>query len=207
MSRKFKVYASSKGSVEDMLMAFEDRLDELEDSGFVDSATDLIQASYSDKPEMFVDYEAFLENYADYYDEDDLDAELFAVEDEIRSYGENPHNCPVYWREDYEKPIVELDGRYYYADFRGTEARLTDVSLIEDLSSLGLPSEVDSCDAIMSDVEEKTGCYCIEDTFGAPQAGVDRKYFDTFDEAQDYIFANPDVEDRINEGYAILKEC
>lgn len=232
------------GSIDDMLDAFEDRIDQLENFDEVEMAIDIdayddevcpecgqvpcvcgcnfektsdLEAgceinsgtdAYSDEPEVFVDYAAYLDNYSDYYYEDDLVGELAAVEREIRAYGMNPHNCPVYWRDDYEAPIIKMGENYYYADWRGgEEARLTDVSLVDDLSSLGLPVEVGACDSILSGEISEPGRYCLEDTYGAPQAGLDTKYFDSFDEAQDYILANPDVEDRINQGYAILKEC
>lgn len=49
--------------------------------------------------------------------------------------------------------------------------------------------------------------YKLEDTYGAPQAGVDVEYFATYEDLENYLEENPDVEDRIYEGYAIIKEC
>lgn len=63
---------------------------------------------------------------------------------------------------------------------------------------------VDSCDNIMSGTDCK---YVIEDTYGAPQAGVDVKEFATYEELEEYLDNNPDVQDRMDEGYAIIKEC
>lgn len=48
--------------------------------------------------------------------------------------------------------------------------------------------------------------YCIEDTYGAPQAGVDCQKFETYNDLELYLEAHPDVADRIHEGYATIKE-
>lgn len=58
-----------------------------------------------------------------------------------------------------------------------------------------------------SDVEASSGTkYVLEDTYGAPQAGVDTIEFDSIYDVQDYLDENPDVQDRINEGYAGVYE-
>lgn len=44
--------------------------------------------------------------------------------------------------------------------------------------------------------------YKLEDTYGFPQAGVDVKYFETWTDLEEYLEENPDVEERIAEGYA-----
>jgi hypothetical protein len=48
--------------------------------------------------------------------------------------------------------------------------------------------------------------YILEDTYEAPQAGSDVLEFDSYDELINYLDDNPDVMDRINDGYACVKE-
>ena len=48
--------------------------------------------------------------------------------------------------------------------------------------------------------------YKLEDSYGAPQAGCDIKYFSEWYELEEYLEDNPDVEERISEGYATIKE-
>ena len=48
--------------------------------------------------------------------------------------------------------------------------------------------------------------WAIEDTFGAPQAGVDVQKFETYNDLELYIEEHPEVGDRIHEGYAMIKE-
>ena len=49
-------------------------------------------------------------------------------------------------------------------------------------------------------------CYKIEDSHGFPQAGVEVKEFDEWWELEEYLDDNPDVADRISEGYARISE-
>lgn len=48
--------------------------------------------------------------------------------------------------------------------------------------------------------------YVLIDTYGAPQAGADYIPFESWDELQDYIMEDPDVEERISMGYARIEE-
>ena len=54
--------------------------------------------------------------------------------------------------------------------------------------------------------EEPNYQYAVEDTYGAPQAGVDVKKFQEWYELEEYLDQNPDVEERIEEGYARIVE-
>lgn len=49
--------------------------------------------------------------------------------------------------------------------------------------------------------------YIIEDSYGAPQAGYDVIEFDDWHEVEEYLDENPDVAERIEDGYAIIKEA
>ena len=61
-------------------------------------------------------------------------------------------------------------------------------------------------DEYLNEQNDITYAYKLEDTYGAPQAGVDVKYFETYYDLDEYLEENPDVQDRIDEGYALVKE-
>lgn len=48
--------------------------------------------------------------------------------------------------------------------------------------------------------------YAIEDTRGLPQAGVDVQKFEEWYELEEYLDENPDVMERIQDGYATIVE-
>jgi hypothetical protein len=54
---------------------------------------------------------------------------------------------------------------------------------------------------------EVTASYELHDSYEAPQAGEEVLTFADWYELQDYLDENPDVEDRINNGYACIVEC
>ena len=157
MKKSFKVYAASHGSTSDLLNALKGRLFELENgiessqSSNIDENLEEINASTEQQPaRQFKNYEEFVDTcYPEYnVDPEDMTAEILAVEDEIRNYGEDPSMCPTFWRDDYEDPIVLLnDDEFYFVAIRGgrygLEARLTPVwNLYENYGEVfGLPVE------------------------------------------------------------------
>lgn len=48
--------------------------------------------------------------------------------------------------------------------------------------------------------------YEIHDTYGAPQCGCEIIRFEEWYELEEYLDANPDVMERIEGGYAAIKE-
>ena len=48
--------------------------------------------------------------------------------------------------------------------------------------------------------------YILEDTYEVPQAGYDVLEFNSYDELINYLYDNPDVMDRICDGFACVKE-
>lgn len=90
--------------------------------------------------------------------------------------------------------------------FSGFGAQLAQMSgKLQGYLNLRADKSIYSSDDLMLDDVEYA--YKIEDTFGAPQAGVDVQYFETWADLEDYLEDNPDVEDRISEGYARISEC
>ena len=213
-----KYIKAATGSPEELKSLVEDRIDELESQ--INLTTDIdscdeIEADSNvefDKATKYSNFGEFVyTSYPEFgVDEDDMDAEVLAVENAIYSYGGSPSKCPTYWRDDYEEPIVEIDGRYYFVDWRGgTRAALTplDSPVFPDLEYYG----IEACNNIMEDTDiddaaNTTYKYKLEDTFGAPQAGVDTKYFEDWYEVEEFLDNNPDVEQRISEGYATISE-
>lgn len=49
--------------------------------------------------------------------------------------------------------------------------------------------------------------YCIIDTRGIPQCGAAYIFFDAWFELDYYLDENPDIMERISEGYAIIQEA
>ena len=82
-----------------------------------------------------------------------------------------------------------------------------DMKNVYDIPRSQWESAVDKCRE--SAVEEEDNVeyqYSIEDTHGTPQAGLEVLDFETWDELQEYLDENPDVQERIEEGYATIKE-
>ena len=48
--------------------------------------------------------------------------------------------------------------------------------------------------------------YKFSNTHGVPQAGVEVIEFDDYDEFQEYLDENPEIQDDIDNGYARLEE-
>lgn len=48
--------------------------------------------------------------------------------------------------------------------------------------------------------------FSIQDSYGAPQCGIESKYFESWEGVARYLELNPDVLQRINDGYAVIKE-
>lgn len=140
-----KYIKCATGSIEDMLDAFEQRIAELETGVLSNSQLNQTEITAADdlmyeKAERFNNYEDFLNAYSYFYDsEEDIEAEIWAVDDELYRYNASMSDCPVYWRNDFETPIIEIDGDYYHVDYRGTTVRFTPVTDDEEyITSLGL---------------------------------------------------------------------
>ena len=139
ITRQTKIQCAT-GSIEDMIDAFEDRIRKLENFDNLEMSTDIESAETFNLPAMeYKNYEDFVRTeYPEFnIPEDDMEEEIQDVYSEIRSYGANPEVCPTFWRDDYEQPIVLVDGRYYFSEWRGTEARLTPVDALYELEDLG----------------------------------------------------------------------
>lgn len=61
-------------------------------------------------------------------------------------------------------------------------------------------------DSFTDSVSEYHSKYEIHDTHGTPQAGEDVYQFDEWYEVEDFLDQNPDVQERIDEGYATITE-
>ena len=77
---------------------------------------------------------------------------------------------------------------------------------VYDLPRSQWESVVDKCRECAVEEDKVEYQYSIEDTHGTPQAGMEVLDFETWDELQEYLDENPDVQERIGEGYATIKE-
>lgn len=64
-------------------------------------------------------------------------------------------------------------------------------------------TELESEDTVNLSTEVTVG-YELHDSYGAPQAGAEITKFDNYRELIEYIESNPDVQDRIDRGYAYI---
>lgn len=172
----------------------------------------ILASSIFNEAEKFRNYSYFIKSFYPQYEyiEDipnyeypDLYDELDTVEDLLIMEGASPEQVPIYWRDDYDYPIAKIGDKFYYIDWINNN--IIQIESDENsLYELGLP-EIEACNNIMS--SESDCKYIIEDTYGAPQAGVDVRKFATYEELEEYLESHPDVEERMTEGYAIIKEC
>jgi len=141
-----KYIKCNTGSIEDMIDAFETRIMELENGIISNSQINQAEITAADtiyeEAIRYNNYEEFLNAYSDFYDsEEDIESEIWSVDDELYRYNADMYQCPVYWRDDYETPIIDIGGEYYHVDFRGMSTRFTPVTDDpEYIASLGLPS-------------------------------------------------------------------
>lgn len=81
-----------------------------------------------------------------------------------------------------------------------------DMKNVYDISRSQWESVVDKCREGAVEEDNVEYQYSIEDTHGTPQAGLEVLDFETWDELQEYLDENPDVQERVEEGYATIKE-
>lgn len=85
-----------------------------------------------------------------------------------------------------------------------------DMSTVYEVNNRTWSSLVDSCtesdDDFADSGSEYHSKYEIHDTRGIPQAGEDVYQFDEWYEVEDFLDQNPDVQERIDEGYATITE-
>ena len=82
-----------------------------------------------------------------------------------------------------------------------------DMKNVYDIPRSQWESVVDKCrEGAVEEEDNVEYQYSIEDTHGTPQAGLEVLDFETWDELQEYLDENPDVQERIEEGYATIKE-
>lgn len=85
-----------------------------------------------------------------------------------------------------------------------------DMSSVYEVNENTWHNLVDSCmgqdDSFADSGSAHHSKYEIHDTNGTPQAGEDVYRFDEWYEVEDFLDQNPDVQERIDEGYATIAE-
>lgn len=76
------------------------------------------------------------------------------------------------------------------------------IDQLETFEDIDLATDV-NVEASSTSMEPR---YKLCDSRGLPQAGCDEEYFDEWYELEEYLDENPDVQDRISEGYAWIED-
>ena len=112
----------------------------------------------------------------------------------------------------FEEYIADMDARHYI-EARGEAA-------IDNIGLQAVPLFCPYCGFENADTDFCVGCgkkigaimskkarYIIQDTYGAPQSGLDEIEFDEWYELDEYLDEHPDVAERIEQGYAAVIEA
>lgn len=209
MTRIRKYVKATSGTPEKFMSALQGRIDELE-SGDVMMSEDIMDGNIMDEEvigEDVVEEAQIFDNYADFINwyreniDDTMEDEQIAMDTQslqiaLDEYDALVDECPVEYSAELELPIITINGEPFVIDYFEEGVQLTPQS----------EYEMDE-DIVEEDIyEEVTSSYKIEDSYGAPQAGVDVKEFSEYYELEEYLDENPDVADRIAEGYARIVE-
>lgn len=202
MARIKKYVKANSGSPEQFMSAVQNRIDELQSGDMMMSEDimdgDILEEEVISDDEVdgeelvFPDYQSFMDYYIENVDPDyapeQVEQDTVNLQEILLDMDVAEEECPIYYAEESENPVIEINGERYLIDYfeEGLAVKPENEETVEE--------------------EPVTSSYKIEDSYGAPQAGVDVKEFSDYDELEDYLLNNPDVEERISEGYARIVE-
>lgn len=227
MAKIRKYVKANSGSPEKFMSEVQNRIDELE-GGDMMMSEDLMQSDdimdgdilheevigdeVADEVEgeceemQFLNYQDFMnyyiENVDPEYTEEQVAKDIENLDNIIQAMDGIQEECPVFYCEEAGNPVIEINGIRYKIDYFEEGLVVTEETEAEDEEL-----DVDSDHDFEDDDAMIASSYRIEDSYGAPQAGVDVKEFDEYYEMQDYLDENPDVMERIEEGYATVVEA
>lgn len=206
MAKVTKYIKANSGSPEKFMSAVQNRIDELQ-SGDMMMSEDIMDGNILEEEVIgddevdgeelvFPDYQSFMDYYIENVDPDyapeQVEQDIVDLQEILLDMDVAEEECPIYYSEESENPVIEINGERYLIDY------------FEE--GLAVKPENEEVDEEIVEEEPVTSSYKIEDSYGAPQAGVDVKEFADYDELEDYLLNNTDVEERISEGYARIVE-
>ena len=228
------VVRGSRGTAQDLINALNNRIDDIQD-GTVASTEATAMKSVYNRDSIRSQVEDYLGKYVKDYDVDGIVDEISDFETEdgsyvsdidqidsdefqdvVRSHERNVAACSVKGATDFNENGIADELIDYLGDNIGTtdinglfddlEKTYPTLQSIKDLPQGELDRLVRKYNEEEPDEDNVEYQYSIEDTYGAPQAGLEVLDFETWDELQEYLNENPDVQERIEEGYALIKE-
>lgn len=230
-----RVVKGSRGTAQDLINALNNRIDDIKDGTVASTEVTAMKSAYN-RDFVRSQVEDYLGEYVKDYDVDGIVDEISDFETEdgsyvssidqidsdefqdvVRSHERNVAACSVKGATDFNENRIAEELIDYLGDSIGTtdidmlfdelENTYPTLQSIKDLPKGELDRLVSKCDESEPEEEDNVEYqYSIEDTHGLPQAGLEVLDFETWDELQEYLDENPDVQERIQEGYATIKE-
>ena len=225
---------SSRGTTQDLINALNSRIDDIQDGTVASTEVTAMKSAYN-RDSVRSQVEDYLGEYVKDYDVDGIVDEISDFETEdgsyvsnidqiypdefqdvVRSHERNVAACSVKGATDFNENriadelidylgdnIVTNDVEALFDELKETYPALQSIN---DLPQGELDRLVRKYDESEPEEDNAEYQYSIEDTHGTPQAGLEVLDFETWDELQEYLDDNPDVQKRIEEGYATIKE-
>ena len=230
-----RVVKGSRGTTQDLINALNNRIDDIQDGTVASTEVTAMKSTYN-RDAVRSQVEDYLGEYVKDYDVDGIVDEISDFETEdgsyvsnidqidpdefqdvVRSHERNVAACSVKGAINFNEnrisdelidylgdDIVTNDVESLFDELKETYPALQSV---KDLPQGELDRLVRKYDELEPEEEDSVEYqYSIEDTHELPQAGIEVLDFETWDELQEYLDENPDVQKRIQEGYATIKE-
>ena len=229
-----KVVRGSRGTAQDLINALNNRIDDIQDGTVASTEVTAMKSAYN-RDSVRSQVEDYLGEYVKDYDVDGIVDEISDFETEdgsyvsninqidsdkfqdvVRSHERNVAACSVKGATNFNEnritdelidylgdDIVTNDVESLFDELKETYPALQS---IKDLPQGELDRLVRKYDESELEEDSVEYQYSIEDTHGTPQAGLEVLDFETWDELEEYLDENPDVQKRIEEGYATIKE-
>lgn len=229
-----KVVRGSRGTAQDLINALNNRIDDIQDGTVASTEVTAMKSAYN-RDSIRSQVEDYLGEYVKDFDVDGIVDEISDFETEdgsyvsnidqidsdefqdvVRSYERNVAACSVKGATDFNEngiadelidylgdDIVSNDVESLFDELKKTYPTLQSIKDLPQGELDRLVRKYNESEPEADDVEYQ---YSIEDTHGTPQAGLEVLDFETWDELQEYLDENPDVQKRVEEGYATIKE-
>lgn len=231
-----RVVKGSRGTTQDLINALNNRIDDIQDGTVASTEVTAMKSAYNRDSirsqvedylgEYVKDYDVdgIVDEISDFETEDgsyvsnidQLDSDEF--QDVVRSYERNVAACSVKGSTEafddaiYDSLVARLGDNIAYMDIDklfdtlyDIDPTMTDVFTLPKGQWENILTECRDPEFVVPSLPT-TYQYSIEDTHETPQAGLEVLDFETWDELQEYLDENPDVQKRIEEGYATIKE-
>ena len=229
-----RVVKGSRGTAQDLINALNNKIDDIKDGTVASTKVTAMKSTFN-RDSVRSQVEDYLGEYVKDYDVDGIVDEISDFETEdgsyvsnidqidpdefqdvVRSHERNVAACSVKGATDFNENriadelidylgdnIVTNDVEALFDELKETYPALQS---IKDLPQGELDRLVRKYDESEPEEDNVEYQYSIEDTHGTPQAGLEVLDFETWDELEEYLDENPDVQKRIEEGYATIKE-